>query len=164
MRWVKLTWLGILLSCLVACDTKKDNPISPSGASNGTSGNVAISAPKLLEPGQGADIDEGRQPITLLIENAASTGQRPLPYLFEVATDAEFNTKVFRREGVDAGSNGRTSVVVSDPLSGGKSYFWRARAADGVNIGPYSTSTGFRISTGILLNAPIPLAPISGLR
>src|SRR5688572_14918368 len=109
MQLRRFCWFVLAVAPLVACDAQKSsNPLSPSVA--GPIPGVTISAPKLLEPSSGWEIEENKQPITLLVENASSTGQRPLVYLFEVATDAEFNSKVFRREAVQQGEGGRTSV------------------------------------------------------
>ena len=44
-----------------------------------------------------------QQPVTLVVENASTNGQRPLTYLFEVATDTGFTNQVFVREGVTPG-------------------------------------------------------------
>jgi hypothetical protein len=50
-----------------ACATSKsEDPLSPTVA--GPIGGVSISAPKLLEPGPGAQINTKTQPLTLLIE------------------------------------------------------------------------------------------------
>ena len=56
------------------------------------------------------------------------------------------------RSGVAPGENGRTSLRLEDSLATGHTYFWRARAVDGANQGPYAnTMTGpghATISTG----------------
>src|SRR3954466_8634897 len=114
--------VGLLSAVFAGCEAKKSsNPLSPSVA--GPIPGVDITAPKLLEPAQGFKFKESQQPIKLLIENASSTGVRPLSYTFEVATDNGFTTKVFSRSGVAAGS-GRTSVQL-DRLEIGRGYFWR---------------------------------------
>ena len=141
-----------------ACETaKSSNPLSPSVA--GPIPGVTISAPKLLEPGAGWEVETSRQPITLLIENAATNGQRPLNYLIEVATDAEFANKVFTREGITPGENGRTSLKLPDPLASERTYYWRARAQDGANTGTYSAAASFLVYTQIVLEAPVLLSP-----
>src|SRR5205823_673679 len=113
---------------------KSSTPLSPNVA--GPIPGVDISAPKMLEPAAGQRIPVDRQPLTLLIENAGSSGVRPITYSFEVATDANFNTKVFSRDGVTPGDGGRTSLRLQDALASGHTYFWRVRAADGANTGP----------------------------
>jgi hypothetical protein len=123
---------------------------------------VTISAPKLLEPSQGFKFKENEQPIKLLIENASSNGVRPLTYLFEVATDTGFATKVFARGGVAQGSEGRTSVQI-DRLELGRSYYWRARADDGANTGIYSTAQ-FEVLPRPEIGAPGLVSPINNDR
>ena len=120
-----------LLFSLLACEAQKSsNPLSPSVA--GPIPGVEITPPKLLEPLQGFKFKESQQPIKLLIENASSNGVRPVTYMFEVATDTDFTTKVYARSGVPAGDNGRTSVQI-DRLDLGRAYYWRAKADDGAN-------------------------------
>jgi hypothetical protein len=150
----------IILSsaALAGCEAKKSsNPLSPSVA--GPIPGVDITAPKLLEPAAGFKFKESQQPIRLLVENASSTGVRPLSYTFEVATDNGFTTKVFSRSGVAPGSGGRTSVQL-DRLEIGRGYFWRARAEDGANTGPFA-SAAFEIFPKPAINPPSAIAPVN---
>ncbi len=151
----------VMLLALAGCEAQKSsNPLSPSVA--GPIGGVVITPPKLLEPGQGIKFKESQQPIRLLIENASSTGVRPLTYLFEVASDEAFASKVFARGGVPAGDGGRTSVQV-DRLDLGRAYWWRARAEDGANSSQYATAQ-FEVLARPLLNAPGLVSPINNAR
>ncbi len=149
--------LGTLLSfcallAAVACEAaKSSNPLSPTVA--GPIPGVDISAPKTLEPAS-SKIAVEQQPVTLLAENASSSGVRPLTYAFEVATDAAFTNKVFMRDGIEPGSGGRTSLRLPDRLAPERTYFWRARAADGANTGPYSTAAAFDVFTPIVIDEP----------
>lgn len=153
--------LAVLLLPLGACEAQKSSsPLSPSVA--GPIPGVQISAPKLLEPAQGFRYRESEQPIKLLIENASSTGVRPVTYMFEVATDTEFSTKVFARSGIPAGEGGRTSVQI-DRLDLGRAYYWRARADDGANSSQFATSQ-FEVLPKPQLAAPSLLSPINGER
>ena len=71
--------LGVLAVVLIfpACEASKSStPLSPSVA--GPIPGVQISAPKMLEPQSGSKISIEKQPVTMLIENAGSTGPRPL--------------------------------------------------------------------------------------
>jgi hypothetical protein len=153
-----------LSACIVgaaACESKKSsNPLSPSVA--GPIPGVEISAPKPLEPGTDWQIPGDKQPLTLLIENPASSGQRPVSLEVEVAGDEGFSSKVFARTGIEPGPNGRTSLVLPDKLASDRTYFWRAKGQDGANHGPWSGSVRFSIYTPAVLNAPTPLAPIGG--
>jgi hypothetical protein len=64
---------------VAACESNKSaNPLSPSVA--GPIPGVEITAPKPLEPTADAEVLDNKQPITLVIENAGSNGQRPLNY------------------------------------------------------------------------------------
>jgi phosphodiesterase/alkaline phosphatase D-like protein len=150
------------------CDTaKSSNPTSPSVA--GPIAGVSITVPKLLEPVASSEIPNNAQPITLLIENSSTNGQRAVTYVVEVGTDSEFSTKVFSREGVAPGDGGRTTLRLPDALEADRTYYWRARATDGANASPYSAAMSFVVYVPANLGIPTPLSPvgdarISGLR
>ncbi|MBS1817807.1 MAG: hypothetical protein JSU08_07755 [Acidobacteria bacterium] len=161
-KCTRLLWLPLLLG-LGGCElTKTENPLSPSVA--GPIAGVDISAPKLLEPASGALISGDRQPITLLIENASSTGQRPLNYSFEVSTDPSFSNKVFQRDGISPGDNGRTALTLPNALGSGRGYYWRSRAQDGANTGPFSAPVGFNIFTPVAFDKPVPISPVANAK
>ena len=150
-----------MMFTLAGCEAKKSsNPLSPSVA--GPIAGVNITAPQLIEPTQGTRYKESQQPIKLVVGNATSTGVRPVLYIFEVAADADFNTKVFARGGVPAGDGGRTSVQI-DRLDSGRMYYWRAKADDGANSSSYS-STQFELLPKPVLNAPGLVFPINNDR
>ena len=161
--FTRLLLLAPLLFTAAACElTKTENPLSPSVA--GPIPGVEISAPKLLEPLSGQQIAGDKQPITLLIENAWSTGQRPLSLLVEVATDAGFANIVFSRDDVALGEGGRTSLVLPSALGTGRAYYWRALAKDGANTGPYSAVMGFNVFTPVSFDKPVPHSPIGNVK
>jgi hypothetical protein len=146
---------------LAGCEAQKsETPLSPSVA--GPIAGVNISAPKLVEPAQGFKYKESQQPIKLIIENATTNGVRPVSYMFEVATDSGFTTKVYARSGVPQGDNNRTSVQI-DRLDSSRSYYWRAKADDGANSSAFSSSQ-FEILPKPVLNPPGPASPINGDR
>ena len=149
---VALTLALLALGCEA---NKSANPLSPTVA--GPIPGVEITAPTLLEPRQGFRFKEAQQPIRLLIENASTSGVRPLSYLFEVSSDPEFNTVVFARGGVPPGEGGRTSVQI-DRLALGRAYYWRARAQDGANTGTFAAAQ-FEVLPNPVLRAPAPLSP-----
>src|SRR6185312_17233155 len=94
---------------LTACQaTKSSNPLSPSVA--GPIPGVNITAPKPLDPAAGSKIAVDKQPLTLMIQNASTSGVRPLSYVFEVATDAGFTNKVFSRDSITPGDGGHTTL------------------------------------------------------
>jgi hypothetical protein len=143
---------------LTACEASKSaNPLSPNVA--GPIPGVDISAPKMLEPIPGAKISIEKQPVTLLIENAGTSGVRPLSYSFDIATDAAFTSKVFSRDGIAQGDAGRTSLRMSDALASGHTYYWRARAQDGANAGPYAAPAAFDVFTPIVIDVPGLMSP-----
>ena len=144
---------------LAGCEaSKSSNPLSPSIA--GPIAGVNITQPKLLEPTQGFKFKESQQPIKLLIENASSSGVRPLTYLFEVAVDQDFTNKVYARSGVPQGGDGRTQVII-EKLDLGRVYYWRARAEDGANSSAYA-SASFDVLPRALLNPPSRISPVNG--
>jgi hypothetical protein len=163
--WVKVmsripAFTGLLAAALslTACEaSKSSNPLSPNVA--GPIPGVEISAPKMLEPSTGTKISVDKQPVTLLIENAGSNGPRPLSYSFDIATDTGFNNKVFSRDSVPQGDGGRTSLKMTDALATGYTYYWRVRAQDGANTGPYATPAAFTIFTPIVIDVPGLTAP-----
>ena len=155
-----LATVGALVAAvsLTACEASKSaTPLSPTVA--GPIPGVDISAPKVLEPIPGSRISTDRQPVTLLVENAGSTGVRPLTYSFDIAIDAAFNNKVFSREGIAQGDAGRTSLRLSDALASGRTYYWRARAQDGANTGPYAAPVAFDVFTPIVIDVPGLMSP-----
>jgi len=155
------TLCAVLIAALGGCEAKKSsNPLSPSVA--GPIAGVNITSPQLLEPAQGVKYKESQQPIKLIIGNATSNGVRPVTYLFEVAADANFNSKVFARGGVPAGDGGRTSVQI-DRLDSGRTYYWRAKADDGANASAFASSQ-FDLLPKPVLNAPGLVSPINNTR
>jgi hypothetical protein len=156
MKRLSLVCLAPLL--LVGCEASKSTtPLSPSVA--GPIPGIEISAPKTLEP-VSLKIPVTQQPVTLLIENASSTGPRPLTLTVEVATDVNFASKLFERAGIAPGEGGRTALRLPDSLPPGRSYFWRVRAEDGANTGPFSAAASFEVFTPVVLGEPILLSPI----
>ena len=152
---------AVMTLALAGCEAQKSsNPLSPSVA--GPIAGVNITAPQLIEPAQGVKYKESQQPIKLVIANATSNGVRPVTYMFEVATDADFNTKVFARSGVPSGESGRTSVQI-DRLESGRNYFWRAKADDGANSSAFASSQ-FELLPKPVLTAPGLVSPINNAR
>ena len=148
-------------SILIACEAEKSsNPLSPTVA--GPIPGVEITSPKLIEPQQGFRLKESQQPVRLVIENSSSNGVRPLSYRFEVSADSAFESILFARTAVPPGEGGRTSVQ-SDPLGLGRSYYWRARAEDGANTGPFM-SARFEVLPKPFLGGPSTISPVNNDR
>jgi hypothetical protein len=158
-RTLLLTALAVALAA-AGCEQKKSsNPLSPSVA--GPIPGVTITTPRLISPAAGTQIETGAQPVTLLLENASTSGQRPLTYVFEIAMDAGFTNKVLTRDGIEPGGNGQTSFRLPDPLASERTYYWRARAEDGANTGPFTAGISFSVYTPVVLGQPGLVSPIN---
>jgi hypothetical protein len=150
---------GVL--ALAACEAQKSsNPLSPSVA--GPIPGVDITAPSVLQPSQGFKFRDNQQPITLTVQNSATSGVRPLSYSFDVASDSAFGTKLFSRAGVAPGADGKTSVQL-DVLEIGRTYYWRVRAEDGANTGPYTTSS-FEVQPKPSVTPPVQISPVNSAK
>jgi hypothetical protein len=148
--------------CLGACEAAKSaNPTAPSVA--GPIPGVSITAPKPLEPGAGVTLTASADPFTLLIENAGTTGQRALWLELQMAADAGFQQIVHQADRIEPGPNGRTSYRLPEPLGAGFTYYWRTRAADGANIGPYSAVSSFSVVLPVVIDPPVALEPSGNL-
>jgi hypothetical protein len=157
-RFASLLLVIVSVAATAACERAKSaNPTSPDVA--GPIPGVAITAPKPLEPPAGAQLVNDGQPQTLLIENAGSSGQRSLWLQVEVASDNAFQSVVHHGDRVTPGSDGRTVYRLPSPLASGHTYYWRSRAADGANTGPYSAIFSFSIIDPVVIEAPTPLEP-----
>lgn len=68
---------------------------------------------------------------------------------------------MFTREAIAQGNLGRTSLRLPDPLAAGRTYYWRGRAEDGANTGPYSSPANFNLIIPIVIGQPVPVSPVS---
>jgi hypothetical protein len=162
MRTSPRVLLGLAAALLAAssCETKKSsNPLSPTLA--GPIPGVNITAPKPLEPSNGSRFTQG-QTINLLLENASTNGERPIWQQLEVSLDPAFAQRVHYVERLDLGANGRTQYRLPVALEGGRGYYWRARALDGANTGPFSTAVIFNVDVPKRIEAPVAVSPIAG--
>jgi hypothetical protein len=155
--WRGLSAIAAVL-CLVGCEAAKSaNPTAPSVA--GPIPGVNITAPRALEPGAGSTLTFNGEPLTLLIENAGSSGSRSLWLQLEVGTDSGFQQIVHQADQIALGPNGRTAYRLPSPLGAGYTYYWRTRAVDGANSGPYSDIASFAVIPPVVVNSPIATAP-----
>jgi len=151
--------LPVVLMVFAGCEAaKSSNPTSPSVA--GPIAGVNITSPAPVAPGAGTKISAKEQPITLTVQNSSTNGQRPISYSFEVAVDGAFANKVVTRDGVEPGGDGKTAFRLPDALAADRTYYWRAKAADGANQSDYSEALSFAVVTIAELQAPLPLFPI----
>jgi hypothetical protein len=151
--------LSALLAGIAASgctSSKSSNPLSPTVA--GPLPGVEITAPKPVNPTGGMRVTAEQQPVTLKVENASSNGPRALNYTFEIAADSGFSSVVFAREGIAPGE-GTTSLRLPDALQSDRSYYWRARAQDGANTGPFSGPANFNVVTAIFIGQPTLVSP-----
>lgn len=156
--------LAVLCAAMAtaACERSKSaNPLSPDVA--GPIPGVAISAPKPLEPQQGGQWVKNGEPPTFVFENAASSGQRAVHTELQVAADANFQQLVHHNERIEPGPNGRTSYRMPEELGSGYTYYWRLRAADGANTGPYSFTSTFAVVDPVLIETPTPIEPAGSI-
>ena len=152
----------VAMTCLVGCEAAKSvNPTAPSVA--GPIPGVNITAPRGLEPYAGATLVFDGQPMSLLIENAGSSGARALYLQLQIATDSGFQQIVHQADQIQLGPNGRTTYQLPAPLGAGYTYHWRTRAADGANTGPYSAVSTFTVVPPIVIDAPVATAPAGKL-
>jgi len=138
-----------------ACSDNNSNPAQPS--SNLT---ASVAAPRPVSPASDVVIRNGDQPVTLIVQNAASTQSAATTYTFEVATDAAFASKVQTKDGVTQGS-GQTAVRL-DMLTAARDYYWHARASSGGTTGLFGTTYKFSIGPAVSIDPPVPVAPLSG--
>lgn len=146
----------LCLAALVASAACDKSPSSPA---------VTITAPRLLSPAQGASLSDAQQPLTLIVENANTTGKAPLTYLFQVASDEGFASLVVSRDGVTEGSGGtagQTRLALPDRLASGRSYWWRAQARDASTAGAMASAARFELGPAVRLDPPALLSPDDG--
>lgn len=148
----------VAITCLVGCEAaKSSNPTAPSVA--GPIPGVNITAPRPLEPYAGSTLTFTGEPQTLLIENAGTSGARSLWLQLEVGTDEAFQQIVHQADQIALGPNGRTEYRLPAPLGAGYTYYWRSRAADGANTGPYSSASSFTVVPPVVIDAPVAVSP-----
>ena len=154
-----------LLAVTTACTKASPTRPSDTGAAGTTAvavdatTGVTLTAPTPVAPTVNQVFKYAEQPLTLTVKNAVSTGTTARTYSFEVATDAAFANKVYSKDGVAEGS-GQTSLKI-DVLTGpaAKSYFWRAHAVAGSQVGPSSNASGFAVGPQVVLGTPVQVAP-----
>jgi hypothetical protein len=156
---VLLALLPLLMSVGACVGTSKSaSPLSPAIA--GPIEGVGITAPTVVEPAIDALVNTTTQPITLKVSNAATTGVRPLSYMFEIATDPNFTNRVFAQGAVPQGE-GITSFTLPAALTAERKYYWHARAEDGANTGPFGATSAFNIFTPVVFGSPVLVSPVN---
>ena len=152
----------VAIICIGGCEAAKSaNPTAPSVA--GPIPGVSITAPRPLEPGAGATLTAQADPFTLLIENPGTSGPRALWLQLDMAADSDFRQMVHQADRIEPGPNGRTSYQLPTVLGAGFTYFWRTRAADGANTGPYSPVSSFSVVQPVVIDPPQAIEPSGNL-
>lgn len=156
---VRAVGIGLVALIAAGCQQSKSaNPLSPDIA--GPIPGVSITAPKPLEPAVGQTLETTQQPFRFLIENASTSGVRPLFLQFQLSSDSGFQTIVHNADRIDPGPNGRTSYTMNVALTTAGTYYWRSRSFDGANTGPWSAAASFALAEPVIIETPIPIAPI----
>jgi hypothetical protein len=153
MRKLVFGSIWVALAAGTACT---NSPGSPS---------VSFSSPLAAGPSSGSSYRFKEQPVTLSITNVARTGPAPTTYSVEVASDPAFTTKVFTKDSIPEGGNGTTSVTLPALIanSGNVTFYWRWKASvDGV-ASALSPPQTFTVQQQIILGAPTPSTPASGI-
>ena len=155
--------VGVLsIACLVtACATEKSrNPLSPSIA--GPIEGVAISSPVSLQPADGQLIRSTDQPILVTFDQVASNSERPFWYELQMSSDSSFTSLLYSAEKIPPSGGPTEQYALNTALDKGHKYYWRVRALDGANTGPYSVPASFEIFTPLVVGPPMAIAPLTG--
>ena len=155
--------VGVLsIACLVtACATEKSrNPLSPSIA--GPIEGVAISSPVSLQPADGQLIRSTDQPILVTFDQVASNSERPFWYELQMSSEASFTNILYSAEKIPPSGGPTEQYALNPALDKGHKYYWRGRALDGANTGPYSVPASFEIFTPLVVGPPMAIAPLTG--
>ncbi|MBI4848508.1 MAG: hypothetical protein HY808_08050 [Nitrospirae bacterium] len=112
----------------------------------------APSSPSLFSPAIGIDVEIFIPLLT--VNNAADPNDDKLTYEFELYSDSSLSSLIASSELITETPN-TTSWQVSVELRENGTYYWRARAYDGLLYGNWMTPASFRVN---LVNEP-PTAP-----
>jgi hypothetical protein len=157
--WLLIAGLGLAAS---ACEQSKSaNPLSPDVA--GPIPGVAITAPTPMQPANGQQLVASTENVTFLFGNPQTNGERPLWVQFQLASDVNFQQVLHQADRLTPGENGQTRYQLTEKLGTGGTYYWRVRGLDGANTGPYSSPANFTITDPVVIDAPVPAAPIGQL-
>jgi hypothetical protein len=149
-----------MVVALAGCDaTKSSTPLSPNVA--GPIAGVSLTVPSPVAPTNGAEVTNG-QPVRLTFNNAVSNGERPFWYVVELASDAQFQTKLFANSKVMPVQGQQTSVVVDGTLPAERTYYWRVQANDGANASEFSSPASFALVVPVSIGTPVPVSPVGG--
>jgi hypothetical protein len=149
---------ALSLAALGCEQAKSANLLGPDLA--GPLPGVHITAPQPIEPGMNTTLFGDATIVSFVVQNAETSSSRPLFLQIDVAIDGDFQQMVHRADGVTPWDGGRTTYVLQEALVAGRTYYWRARAVDGANTGPYSSVAVFSVVQPVVIEAPIPIEPV----
>ena len=154
--------LLVAATMVAACDAERSsNPLSPNIA--GPLAGITISAPTPVQPVDGQLIAVGAGAVTLLFQSAVSNSPRPFWHELQIAADGDFAQILQTIEEIQSPEGSAVvSVGLEIALDSGSTYYWRARALDGANTGPYSNGVRFEIYTPVTIAAPTLALPADG--
>ena len=124
---------------------------------------VAFTPPKALEPAANQEIRDRDQPFNVAIENAISTSPRPFQMRMQIATDSNFSSVVWSRDGIEPAEGGQTKFRMPERLQAGRQYYWRVMADDGANQSSWSDVVGFQVLMPTAFGAPTPRSPVNNV-
>ncbi len=118
--------------------------------------------PTLANPSNGAGVTVLTP--TLSIHDATDPDRDVLTYDFEVYSDAALTTIVTATSGVSSQESGEiTSWTVPESLTENQTYYWRARANDGMLASDWMPSASFMVNTANdAPGAPTLFSPLEG--
>ena len=112
-RWSNLAVVFAFGLAITGCEQAKSaNPLSPSVA--GPIPGVNITAPQTLDPPAGAELVQQGQPVSLIIQNATTTGERPLWLQVQLAGDPSFSVLLHHADRITPGEGGRTTYRIPE--------------------------------------------------
>ena len=144
-----------------ACDSERSsNPLSPQIA--GPLAGVTISSPASAQPFNGQLISVTSQPVTLVFANATSNSVRPFMYEIQISTDGAFVQIVLEQADIEPTADAQVTYPIPLTLDSEVVYYWRVRALDGANTGPYTSTAAFEVYTPVVVEAPRVVGPTGG--
>ena len=135
-------FVGVAVAC--GGSGERQLPAAPSDLAGFNGANITAPTPDLPADNQ----EVGSMRPTLRVNNASSNGGDRRTYDFQVSDKEDFSTFVANQGGIPEGGDGKTSFTPSTDLAPTTLYFWRARAAQGNSVGPWSSTSRFRTRIG----------------
>jgi hypothetical protein len=157
-------YASLILVAAASAACSKNTPVQPSAATTAVDAaalTASVGAPRPILPANNAQVRNVDQPVTLVAANAVITQGAAGVYTFEVATDASFATKAQTKDNVAEGASGQTSVRL-DVLPAARDYYWHVRATGGGTTGVFGPAYKFTVGPAVVVNAPVPIAPLTG--